>query len=71
LNPNGIKVIDWTTPQKTDIKIYKYKKEIISLSVKHGLSSYDATYLELAMRKDGRLLTLDKKLSKIANDIMV
>ncbi len=54
----------------TDVEYnYKYQKEIISLSVKHGLSSYDATYLELAMRKGGRLLTLDKKLSKIAKDI--
>lgn len=47
----------------------KYQTEIIHLSLKHNLSSYDATYLELALRKGGKLLTLDKKLFKVADKL--
>ncbi len=34
----------------------------LHLARQHGLSSYDAAYLELAMRMGAHLLTLDKKL---------
>jgi predicted nucleic acid-binding protein len=37
-------------------------KEILALARKHGLSSYDASYLELAMRKGLAIATLDRKL---------
>jgi predicted nucleic acid-binding protein len=39
---------------------------ILSLGREHGLSSYDATYLELAEREGFPLATLDKKLQKAA-----
>jgi predicted nucleic acid-binding protein len=37
-------------------------KEILALARKHSLSSYDASYLDLAMRKGLNLATLDKDL---------
>jgi len=37
-------------------------KEIFSLARKHNLSSYDASYLDLAMRKGLPIATLDKNL---------
>ena len=37
-------------------------KEIFALARKHKLSSYDASYLDLAMRKGLPIATLDKKL---------
>ena len=37
-------------------------KEIFSLARKHNLSSYDASYLDLAMRKGLHIATLDKNL---------
>lgn len=40
--------------------------EIMDLAAKHSLSSYDASYLELAMRLGVPLATLDKPLQKAA-----
>ncbi len=37
-------------------------KEIFALARKHNLSSYDASYLDLAMRKGLPIATLDKNL---------
>jgi len=39
------------------------------LSKKHGLSVYDAAYLELAIRHRVRLATIDKKLSAAAKTV--
>ena len=36
---------------------------VSSLSRKHGLSGYDAAYLETAVRHKAQLSTLDKKLA--------
>lgn len=41
---------------------------VLALADKHKLSAYDATYLELALRLDMPLLTLDKNLLKAAKD---
>ena len=41
--------------------------EILSLAREYGLSSYDASYLDLAMRKGLPLATSDKNLIKAAN----
>ena len=41
-------------------------KDIINLAVEHGLSAYDASYLELAKRNNFPLVTLDKKLNEVA-----
>jgi predicted nucleic acid-binding protein len=39
---------------------------ILRLAVKHGLTTYDATYLALALDKDLPLATLDKPLAAAA-----
>ena len=41
-------------------------KEIFTLARKHQLSSYDASYLDLAMKLGIPIATLDKKLLKVA-----
>jgi predicted nucleic acid-binding protein len=40
--------------------------EIVSLAREHGLSTYDASYLDLAMRLDLSLATQDASLTKAA-----
>ena len=40
--------------------------EVIHLGREYNLSSYDASYLELAMRSGSALATLDRKLKKAA-----
>lgn len=49
----------------------KMMKDLLALGRANNLSSYDASYLDLAMRKDCALATLDKKLMKAARDIDV
>jgi predicted nucleic acid-binding protein len=39
---------------------------IMRLSAEHNLTIYDAAYLELALRSDGRLATFDKALAAAA-----
>lgn len=46
-------------------------KEIVSLAREHGLSTYDASYLDLAMRLDLPLATLDTYLVKAAKKCKV
>lgn len=41
--------------------------QVVALARKHRLSSYDASYLELAIRTGSKLATLDRPLSKAAN----
>ncbi|MGD0769387.1 MAG: type II toxin-antitoxin system VapC family toxin [Tepidisphaeraceae bacterium] len=42
------------------------RAEILRLAAKHGLSAYDAAYLELAMRLAVPLVSLDKSLIRAA-----
>jgi len=46
-------------------------KEIVSLARKHGLTTYDASYLDLAMRTGAPISTLDKSLIKAAKKCKV
>ncbi|ABK17098.1 type II toxin-antitoxin system VapC family toxin [Syntrophobacter fumaroxidans] len=46
-------------------------KEIVSLARAHGLSTYDASYLDLAMRVDLPLATRDTSLAKAAKKCKV
>lgn len=39
--------------------------EVLALSRKHGLSAYDAVYVELALRTGRALATFDKQLAKV------
>ena len=49
----------------------KVIKDLLALGRTTGLSSYDAAYLELAMRKDFPLATLDRKLFEAARTVDV
>ena len=44
-------------------------KDVLALARAHGLSSYDASYLDLAMKKGLPLATLDKKLKQAAKAV--
>ena len=46
--------------------IPSYFPDIAALATKHQLSSYDALYLELAIRQNIPLITLDKALRQAA-----
>lgn len=43
--------------------------DTVELADLHGLTLYDATYLELALRSGLPLATLDKRLAKAASDV--
>tara|TARA_Y100000031_G_C8047295_1_gene304504 strand:+ start:166 stop:588 length:423 start_codon:yes stop_codon:yes gene_type:complete len=49
----------------------KVMNEILALARANNLSSYDAAYLDLAMRKGVPLATLDKKLKRAAKKMDV
>ena len=40
---------------------------VTRLAIRHGLSAYDAAYLDLALREHSPLATLDKKLAAAAD----
>ena len=46
-------------------------KDLLSLGRANNLSSYDAAYLDLAMRNDCPIATLDKKLIEAAKNVDV
>jgi predicted nucleic acid-binding protein len=46
-------------------------KDLLSLGRANNLSSYDAAYLDLAMRNDCPIATLDKKLIEAAENVDV
>ena len=46
-------------------------REILSLAQNHGLTSYDAAYLELALRRGLPLATNDKALARAAKKVGV
>jgi predicted nucleic acid-binding protein len=62
------KAVDFLTklnrlPIQTDeIAVPSRKAPIFTLATQYGLSAYDATYLELALRIGAALATFDKKL---------
>ena len=49
----------------------KIMKDLLALGRTKNLSSYDASYLDLAMRKDCPIATLDKRIRDAAEDISV
>ncbi len=46
--------------------IREYVTNVLPLAREHGLSAYDAAYLELSLRRGAPLATLDGKLQKAA-----
>lgn len=57
-----------TVEQETSERMFK---EIVSLAREHRLSTYDASYLDLAMRFDLPLATQDTSLTKAAKKCKV
>ena len=49
----------------------KMMTELLALGRAKNLSSYDASYLDLAMRKDCPIATLDKRIRDAAKDVSV
>ncbi len=49
----------------------KALSDVLALARAHGLSAYDAAYLELAMREGAELATLDERLGQVAAKIGV
>ena len=47
----------------------KKMKDLLALGRANNLSSYDAAYLDLSMRKDCPIATLDKKLIEAAKKV--
>ena len=43
--------------------------EVVSLAQTHGLSAYDASYLQLALSLGLPLATLDKRLGRVADEL--
>jgi len=56
--------VEYESPEKS-------MKDLLGLARIHNLSSYDASYLDLAMRKGLPLATLDKNLRKAAESTNV
>lgn len=56
-----------TLPVVVDgIELSAIQGTVMILARKHGLTAYDATYLELAMRNSAELATFDRKLAEAA-----
>lgn len=49
-----------------DLRPESLLPNVIALSRKHGLTAYDASYLELALRLGATLATFDRKLAEAA-----
>ena len=49
----------------------KTMRDLLALGRAQNLSSYDASYLDLAMRKDCPIATLDKRIRNAAKEISV
>jgi predicted nucleic acid-binding protein len=66
---NGVRFISLLSELPIIVENEDYErtmKELLGLARAHGLSSYDASYLDLAMRKGLPLATQDEKLRKAA-----
>ncbi len=52
----------------TSLTLQHAVENVLPLAVRHAISSYDAAYLELALRKRAPLATLDAGLARAARD---
>lgn len=57
--------LDIETP--TESRRAEWLIRVCDLAMKHGLTIYDATYLELAIRRECPLVTLDRSLAAAAD----
>lgn len=57
-------------PLKTDLSYgVQYSKDIFKLTQLYNLTSYDSTYIELAIRTKSKLMSLDKEIINISSKI--
>jgi len=54
-----------------DDTAHERQSRVVALARSHGLSSYDATYLELAQRLEARLASFDRRLNQAATAVGV
>lgn len=59
-------LLEALSPTQDTLTVAGLVGNVLPLARKHGLSAYDATYLELAIRHDVPLATLDARLRKAA-----
>jgi predicted nucleic acid-binding protein len=56
-------------PIQTDDSLVSPRKEhVFALAREYGLSAYDATYLDLALRMSAALITFDRRLMRARDD---
>lgn len=61
-----LSLIKQLAPMQDARPVVEHMRDVLPLAAAHGLTAYDAAYLELAVRRHARLATLDGKLSAAA-----
>ena len=54
--------LDYLRRLEVAVDTEQVDQEVLSIASRHGLTAYDAEYLETAIRRNARLMTFDKKL---------
>ena len=62
----GTDTADYRMRHRRGLPLPMDVRQIAALARRHGLSGYDAAYLETAMRRRAKLATLDRKLAAAA-----
>lgn len=57
-----LSLIEQLAPMRDARPVVEHMRDVLPLAAEHGLTAYDAAYLELALRRHARLATLDGKL---------
>ena len=60
------KILSYLPIQTDSSEGFAYKQKLISIGIENKLTTYDSSYLELALRKKINLISLDKNLMKAA-----
>jgi predicted nucleic acid-binding protein len=61
-----LRTLRYPQPMIDNLPDAQRQAEWIELAMQHKLSAYDASYLDLAIRRKAKLATLDRKLRKAA-----
>lgn len=57
-----LSLIEQLAPMQDARPVVEHMRDVLPLAAEHGLTAYDAAYLELALRRHALLATLDDKL---------
>jgi predicted nucleic acid-binding protein len=66
--PEHLRMLRYPQPLTDALPDAKRQSQWIELAMQHNLTAYDASYLELAIRRKAPLATLDRKLRQAAQD---